>query len=317
MRRSSNLLAALIAASSLTLSAGCLGELTPDDGIGDPDPNDPEDPVDPVDPTDPTATAKAFFDSDVKPMVQGCAAVGCHSGAGTDPLKFMGPGGEANYYTSLTGYAVMHGNWNLQSAQLKVRLELDAQGGVPHYGYQPWNADQLSVLEQWFTLERDARETTGDPIPDPTDPGTSPGDTRSLFAQWSGCMTLDNWEASQMGSWADKGTSEGPCVSCHNNGEHLLHTNDNNTTMFMMNQYELFIIGFFAAQINPDATGEIVPAYDKLVRMGQGNTLGSLHPTYNTNIQDDVYFQRLTDFYERTKALKDAGQCNPPGFPAL
>ncbi|HUH03005.1 MAG TPA: hypothetical protein VML75_13500, partial [Kofleriaceae bacterium] len=155
---------------------------------------------------------------------------------------------------------------------------------------------------------------TGDPIPDPTDPGTGPVSTRALFAQWSACMTLENWEASQMARWADKGTSEGPCVSCHNNGEHLLHTNNNDTTMFLMNQYELFIIGFFAAQINPDGTGEIIPAYDKLVRMGQGNNLGSLHPTYNTNL-DNAHFLYLTDFYERTKALKDAGQCAAPGFP--
>jgi hypothetical protein len=309
MRRSTNLLAALIAAFSLTFTVGCLGELTTDDGIGDPD--DPVDPVDPVDP-DPTGAAAAFFDTNVKPLVSGCAAAGCHSGAGTDPLKFMGAGPEAGFYASITSYAVMHGNWNLQTAELKTKLQLAADNGVPHYGYQPWNADQLSVLEQWFSLERDERGATGDPVPDP---GTNPGDTRALFAQWSGCMTLDNWEASQMARWADKGTSEGPCVSCHNNGEHLLHTNNDDTTMFMMNQYELFIIGFFAAQINPDATGEIVPAYDKLVRMGQGNNLGSLHPTYNTNVDNDQYFQYLTDFYQRTKALKDANQCGPAGYP--
>lgn len=290
--------------------AACVGELAPGPGTG----NSPDaGPATGSDADTTGADGEALFAENIAPMIAGCGVAGCHTGEGTDPLKFLGLGGNENYYGSIVNYAQVHGGWDMSQASMITKLEIAAANGVPHYGYQPWNAEQLTMIDEWFAAEKAAREGDnggGEPV-DPT----GPTDSRTLLAEWSGCMTLENWEASEMGTWDNKGTNNGQCANCHNEGQFWININPTSEIMFEMNRYELFITGFFAPKMNPDGTGEVVPAYDKLVRVGQGNQGGSLHPTFNTDIENDVYFQRLTEFYNLTKALKDAGQCGPSGFP--
>jgi hypothetical protein len=292
--------------------AACVGELAPGPGTGSgPDAG----PATGSDSGTTEADGEALFQQDILPMITGCGAAGlCHTGEGTDPLKFLGLGGQENYYSSIVNYAQVHGGWEMAQASMVTKLELDAANVGNHYGYLPWDQQQLETIQAWFAAEKIARAGDNGGGGEPTEPG-GPTDSRTLLAEWSGCMTLENWEASNMGDWDNKGTNNGACANCHNEGQFWININPNSEIMFEMNRYELFITGFFAPKMNPDGTGEIVPAYDKLVRVGQGNTAGSLHPTFNTDIENDQYFQYLTEFYELTKALKDAGQCGPPGFP--
>ena len=241
-------------------------------------------------------------------MVAGCAGESCHTGTTQDPSKFLGAGPEDQYYSAIVGHGQVHGNWNIADASLVTKLDL--AGAAGHFGKQPWSDTEKAAIQAWFDIEKAARE--GDNGQSPT-PGRV--DTRSLLAEWSGCMTKANWDQAQMGNWANKGTNNGACSNCHNEGQFWININPNNDTMFEMNKYELFIPGFFAAKLNPDGTGEIVPAFAKLVRMGQGNPGGSLHPVYNTDVNNDRYFQYLQNFVDLTKAAKQAGQCGPAGFP--
>jgi hypothetical protein len=284
-------------------AAGCAGIL--EAGDGDDITNPPVNPN--PDPTTDTQGAQNF-QQNILPLVSGCAGggIGCHSGDGTDPLKFLGPGDQSLYYDSIVQYAQVHGDWDTARASLIEKLEIAAAGGGNHFGFSPFSNEQIMLIEQWFEIERTERANGG---------GTPGGGitTRDLLAEWSGCMSLANWEQSGMGTWALKGTQNGPCANCHSGGEYWIYVSANSEEMFQMNRQEVFITGFFATQGN----SEVVPAYDKLVRMGQGNPNGGVHPTYNTNRDTDQYFLSLKSFYELTNAARLAGQCEPPGFPEL
>jgi hypothetical protein len=298
---------ATIASLGLIGAAGCLQDI-PDDTTTPPVTEDPPVVTNPT----PQSNGEEIFQRDIIPLVQSCAGGACHSGTGTDPLKFLGTGDTTQFYSAMVQYSQVHGTWDTSRAAMIEKLQLAADSGVLHFGQEPYTPAEIALIEGWFEVERAARGEQ----PNTGEPPAGNLDTRQLFAQWAGCMTLDNWNASNMGQWRNKNADGDQCASCHNDGQFWININPDNNTMFRMNKTELYIPGFFAARLNPDGTGEIVPAYDKLVRMGRGDP-GSLHPTYNVNVQNDQYFQYLTDFYNRTKAQMEAGTCAAPGFEPL
>lgn len=299
--RSRHSLMTILASLALTAASGCI--------VGDvPDPGTSPGVVNPNPGPGGSNAGLTEFNKSVSGMVAKCSGAACHAGTTTDPLKFLGTGDPSQFYPSIVSYAQVHGNWDITQASMVTKL--DAAGTAGHYGQQPWTPDEKAKIQAWFDVEK-ASINTGGPAPTPT-PGRT--DTRTLMAEWSACMTLENWNASNMGLWRNKGSGAGNCSRCHNEGQFWIHISPNSDTMFQMNKTEMFITGFFAAKMNADGTGEIVPAYDKLVRVGSGD-LATRHPTFNVDINNDQYFKYLTDFYNRTKASRDAKTCAPAGFP--
>lgn len=146
-------------------------------------------------------------------------------------------------------------------------------------------------------------EPDAEPLPTDSDP----------YAEFSGCMTIANWDTAQMGAWANKPTEGGTvCASCHGEGLARFHTDADPNSMFQYNRYEVFITGFFTLEVQ-DGEVIVVPAMDKLILKGAGE--GS-HPTYITG-PGDPYFQALQQFHELTLATKAAGGCGPAEFPPL
>jgi hypothetical protein len=245
------------------------------------------------------------FNKSVSGMLRSNCATGCHEGAATDPAKFLGLDGANDDYSAIVSLASIHGNFSTTQASLITKLDL--AGAAGHYGKQPWTADEKAKIQAWFDIEK-ASIGTGTP---PATPGRV--DTRTLLAEWAGCMDLANWNASNMGLWRNKGSGAGACGNCHSNGEFWINIATNSDTMFQMNKTEMFITGFFTAKMNADGTGEIIPAIDKLKRVGGGDPI-TRHPTFNTGANDQ-YILYLTDFYNKTKAARDAKTCAAPGFP--
>lgn len=270
--------------------------------------------------TGPT-NAEPLFNSSVKPIIMRCAGSGCHTGSGTFPLKFLGAGPDTQYYATLALHSSVHGNWGATTPTLLSKL---APG---HAGLMDYSAAEKTAINGWLAAEREARSggtgTGGMGAAGSGSGGaggmggsgggaTVPGDSRQALAQWSACMTQANWDTAQMGTWANKNAEGGAtCSSCHADGLQRFNTNPNSQQMFDANRREVFIIGFFTARVNADGTSTIIPAFDKLRRMGDGTTL---HPTYDINLQNR-HFQRLQQFYDLTLAAFQAGTCGPPGFP--
>ena len=143
----------------------------------------------------------------------------------------------------------------------------------------------------------------------PSEP--APSTAQARLAEWSGCMTLENWQASGMSSWPYKVTEGATvCSSCHADGLGRVNTNPHGDEMLTMNRYEVFIGGFFAVTSDGGAL-DVVPAYDKLAAVGGGL---EDHPTFAVG-QGDQAFQALETFYQATRAARDSGACAPPGFP--
>jgi hypothetical protein len=132
------------------------------------------------------------------------------------------------------------------------------------------------------------------------------------MAQWSGCMLLVNWNAANMGSWAQKPAEGGTvCASCHGDGLARFNADSNADLMFAYNRYEVFIGGFFTLATAADGTLDVITAKDKLKLKGSGI---SAHPTYATG-DADPYFSALETFHLLTWQARRDGICGPPIYP--
>ncbi|MCA9676133.1 MAG: hypothetical protein H6709_16175 [Kofleriaceae bacterium] len=283
-----------LAALAMVLgSAACVGTLDPmpgdDDGV--------------VDPPDPTSQARQMFDDQVAPMLSSACA-GCHAGAiDTTPLKYLGNSGMTGYYAAIIAEPSVTGGFDPGLANMVNKGEHD--GG----NARAWTQTEKDILIEWLLQEADERGVV--PV-DPVDPTTTPTTSREALAQWSACMSVDDWLSSQVYTWANKGSERGQCMSCHNQGAGGYYASNDPNEMYSMNRYELFITTFFTATpvnvADPSQGYKIVVNESKL--RAKANATG--HPSYNP---DGNQMNYLHDFYDLTEARRLAGTCAPGGFP--
>jgi hypothetical protein len=288
---------------TLAMAAACVGQLEPistpgggaDAGGGGPGPGD--------DAATPTASqGEAMFEAQIRPVVQRCSAPACHTGTGS-PLKFLGASGQpADFYGSITLFPSVTGNYNPALANVLLKI---APGN--HYAMS-YTTQERQLIIDWLDLEAQERGITTD------GGGDTPPGVPDPLAQWAGCMTIDNWNLTQMGEWSNKESDEGPCQTCHNDGAFRFNANNLNQSMFDMNRTSLYIISFVTVKVGTDGTQTVVPAYDKLDRMGGCDpTAITLHPEFGCG-PDDVYYQYLDQFYNLTMQAKASGLCGPAEY---
>lgn len=289
----------LIAALALALgSAACVGSLDTmpsDDDSGDDDSVDP-----------PASLARQQFDAEVAPMMTACAS--CHVGAiDSIPLKWLGNNGATGYYAAITAEESVIGGYNPDLANLILKGEHD--GG----NARAWTDTEKATIADWLIAEATERNIPLDDGTPPTGGVTTPTTSREALAQWSGCMSIDDWRSSLVYQWADKGSERGDCKSCHNQGAGGFYAADDANIMFEMNKYEVYITTFFTAApkdiTNPSLGYEVKINEQKL--RSKANATG--HPGFNPDGGNQM--QYLRDFYDLTMARITAGTCGPAGFP--
>jgi cytochrome c553 len=264
-----------IVAAPLLLAAACVGDL----------PAGPADDGEPIPP--PSATAREIFDSKVSPRLETtCAA--CHAGQGA-PTKFLGLTGQADNYDTITVNATLTGGWDPAVALLLTHRHT---GGEPEL-----DSTARGGIRDW--LVKEAEDRADDP------PMATPRDT---LAKWSACMDPADWTASGMGTWAEKTSGSGACMSCHHEGAGGYYAVGDSLHMFEINRLESMITFFFTVRQN-GSENEVVVNEDRPCGRSQG---GVTHPGY---VCPDAYMDKLHDFYERTKA--GLANCTAPAmFPA-
>ncbi len=229
---------------------------------------------------------ESMFSSTVSPMLR-TACAGCHEGAGAGPA-FMGEAGGDDDYLQLLSNSRVVGNFNSASALLLTKGS--------HSGATWWDPGQQAKIAAW--LDAELADFGDNGIPD-------------VLAEWVGCMTIQNWNDSGIGEWANKETDQdATCGGCHSDGEYGFHANATSDTMFIQQRTSLGIGSFFqvsAAGVTP----EVVPAAAKLRSKCSG---ANLHPSCAV---DDEYVEYLDRFYKLTRATLAAGLCNPPGYKTL
>jgi hypothetical protein len=292
--------ALLSALATLALSSlvGCVGSLNT--GPQGDDDDDDDDIIGPDAGGGDEGQARLLFDSTVKPFLQ-AACSACHAGTVIAPLKYLGPDPAGDYYPYVVADSSVTGGFD------PVLSNLIGQGLHDGGNARALTQGEIDLVSDWMILEAAERGV------DPTDPGGNPvGDptSRDLLAQFSACMSIDDWIDTQMGDWADKGSTQGACYSCHTDGAGGFIAPQDENLMYEMNKYEIFIKTFFTTRVETSGAESVVPNLPKLI--GKSDTVG--HPEFNAGTNDEDMIA-LEDFYQRTMARKAAGTCPPAGFP--
>ncbi len=144
----------------------------------------------------------------------------------------------------------------------------------------------------------------------PDQPAADAAPPADLLAEWSGCMSLERWEAARMGAWASKPSSLGTiCSDCHADGLAFFYLNPSSQQMFDSNRRQRFVTGFFTLSADEE-TGQldIAPAWAKLAAKGEGQ---NNHPLYAVG-PGERYFEYLEAFARATREARTAGDCDPP-----
>lgn len=289
----------VILAAGLGLGAGCTGGLDQMPPAGNPDAGVVEEP----DAAPVAGLARQIFDQDVAPVLASACA-SCHEGTvGSSPYKFMGEITPTDDYLAVTTDLAIVGGFNPALASILTKGDHDGRAFTdPEKAlFSAWMAQE--VLDRGIDL-------SNPPVPEPAAALTA----RQALAQWSACMQYSTWIDSQVFTWADKGSNNGPCRQCHNDGAGAFNANADESIMFDMNKKEIFIRSFFAVApkdlANPAAGYHVVINTAKLCAKGQGD--GQSHPNYNCNGGNQMGY--LQDFYDRTYA--SLATCTAvPAFP--
>lgn len=271
-------------------SAACVGGLEP---IGDDDP-------------EPTTLGRQQFESTVSPLLT-AACAGCHTGTlDSTPLKFLGDAGAGGYYDAVVADVSVVGGFDPGLATLILKGE-HAGGSARAFTEQ-----ERATITEWLLTEAEERGIELDPTPDPSPTGT-PTTSREALAQFSACMSIDDWLTSRIYEWADKGSDRGVCSSCHSDGAGGFYANSDDALMFEMNRYEIFLTTFFAAApvdiTDPSLGYQVIVNENKL--RAKANAAG--HPQYNPDGGNAML--ELRAFFDLTQGRIAAGSCPPPGFP--
>ena len=279
---------------------GCVGGID----TTNPDPTGPGDPTTPGDPTKPgdASQAKPLFDSDVYPILD-AKCKSCHNS--TSPLP-QAPGFVAP--TATDGYSVAHGYGSLvgdlsPSAPI---LSIVAQG---HNGTS-YTPTETSKITAWLAAELAARNA-GAPVDD-----NSPGaKITKLQKEWSGCMTLTNFNTAKMATaWANMQTNDGngnaTCGSCHDNAEY----NEIATTVAQkffdkISQQTTLMSQYFTVD-SVTAPTKIIMNTTQLNLVATAGTGHIGHRRFN--LTNSAGMTALTTFYNATVAAKTAGTCGQP-----
>lgn len=268
-----------------------------------------ETPVDPpadtpdAGPIDPGEDPSELFNQRVAPVLQAqCSAAGCHGGTGTSPLKFL-PGEMSGYYDVVTSYDDrVVGYFDKTTAPMIKKINPG-----PHYT-ATYTAAELADIETWLDAELEARNT-GEPLPGAE---TTPGEmSKQLISEWSGCMDLTTWNANNVAEeWANLGSSEGPCIRCHVNGQASFIATDDSERMYeVLTTNKYYLLSYFSPNVTDLANAKMEINYQAFERVANGEYPHTEHPGFDL---DNDAMIALELFYDATMARKAAGTCDPP-----
>jgi hypothetical protein len=249
-------------------------------------------PVEEENPVDPTAnTAKALFESNVRaPLSATCNPGGaCHSSQ--DPA-FVAADPLGAYDTVTIHKDRLYPGYESAGTQL---LANGTGGG--HYG-ATFTPNDVGAIEAWLAQEK-------------LDAAAGGGVAVSAMAEWSGCMSLADWEAEGVAdAWADKNANgQGNCDTCHNLGaDGFMASNQDGRVFEYVSGYPAFMPSYFTL----DSTGtKVVINRSRLENVG--NQISPHENHGNFDVDGDA-MDRLIQFYDLTMQRKLAGQCGPPLF---
>lgn len=241
--------------------------------------------------------AAQLYKTTVHTIVQAkCGASTCHGQPGVTGMYGFGTMDASSSYTQITSTPTLVGTYTAASAGVITKIK--QPGGHNAVVYQP--SDE-SAIGAW--LAKEAQERTGGSQPPPVDP-------IAKIREWSGCMSLDNFQTAAMATaWNTLASTQNQrCANCHQTGLDTFLTGTGDATIFFngLTSQRDFLLKYFTV----DAMGVVVI---NTASMANAATVLPGHPRFNPT--DNVGMTALNTFYTSTKAKLTAATCDPPRLP--
>ncbi len=273
----------------LVLATGCMG------GVEDVPPggNGPD-----AGPSPTAKKGKQMFVADVHSIVQKCSGGGCHSQGGVTGMYGFALADANASYDQVVNLPTLVGAFTTTTAQILTKIDTNPAGG--HKGVT-YSADDKSKITAW--LAQEATDRSDGTQPPPIDP-------IAKIREWSGCMSLDNFNTAQMAQkWALLTTSTTQaCKNCHGQGQAAFMSGVGQAEPFfttITTQRDL-LLKYFTV----DGTGKVVINTASFKNAGETLTT---HPKFA--YADNIGMTALQTFYDATLARQTAGTCDPPRLP--
>lgn len=274
---------------ALLAATGCVGEFVDGGTMGDDDGSG----------SNPGGEAENMYKTTVHTiMTAKCGQAACHGQPGVTGMYGFATADKDNSYTQITATPTLVGTYTVASAGLVTKIK--QAGGHNAVTYQP--SDEASIAA-W--LAKEAQERTGGSGPPPVDP-------IAKINEWSGCMSLANFETAEMAqAWNVLASVQNQrCANCHQAGLDTFLSGAGNAQNFFngLTSQRDFLLKYFTV----DATGAVVI---NSASMANAATTLPNHPRFNPT--DNVGMTALNEFYTLTQARLTAATCDPPRLPPM
>lgn len=233
-------------------------------------------------------------------MTAKCATAACHGQPGVTGMYGFATANADDSYMQITNTPTLVGTYTTASAGIVTKIKPGPHNAVV---YTP---AEDSAIGAW--LAKEAQERTGGGQPPPVDP-------IAKLNQWSGCMSLTNFETAEMAqAWNVLASNMNQrCANCHQAGLDTFLSGAGDATPFFngLTTQRDFLLKYFTV----DNTGAVVINTASMANAGV--TLPG-HPRFNP--VDNVGMTALNEFYTLTKMRLDTSTptpCDPPRLPPM
>ncbi len=263
-----------------------------------------------------SAAARTAFETNVYPIIDS-KCIGCHNSAGPvgNTTGFVAAN-KSDAYVTATGYQALVGDFTPTGAPIMIKVTNEQHQGLSY------TDDEKSKITDWLNKELAARASgTG------TGSGSGTGTTETPAAatdrvvkEWSGCMTLANFQTANMKAFGNMQAGNSACKTCHVDGEYGQIASDADNPFFTVistNRY--YMAQYFSVQLidpaNPTAPFDpknvkMIPNIKSFTGVGTATPPHQEHPRFTFANSAGAIAQQK--FYDLTMAAKTAGTCGPP-----
>jgi hypothetical protein len=265
----------------LLLSAGCVGSIGDENPGGDGGDDDNDD--------TPEKMGETVFKRDVHPTMLKCSSAGCHDRTAVSAAlsKFYDADADLSYDAVIMSPSLVGTFSSIEPIITKI------EAGHQNITYTP---DEKSKILNWLSIETEERK--GD-TPTPT------VDPKALLREWSGCMSLENFNTANMTqAWATLGGDDDRlCMSCHQGGLGFYIVNTPQTFFDVLSSTSAFLVKYFSVSTVENKVVVNTGSFENANKIAG-------HPTFP--VKTNPGFLALEEFYTLTATRKMMGQCDQP-----
>jgi hypothetical protein len=137
-----------------------------------------------------------------------------------------------------------------------------------------------------------------------------PQSPQGLLSTFSGCLTFDDFVASNMGpAWASLSTTSGACVACHGQGEFGFVAASDQELFFQLLTSDAYQMShYFTVDV---AAEQVVVAEQSIQAVAVGTPPNQQHPRFPF---DNPGMTALRAWHAMAVARQGAGTCESPRF---